>query len=29
VAMERGVRKEDHQLQWLAQVKAPLLLVLL
>jgi len=29
VALERGVRKEDHQLQWLAQVKAPLLLVLL
>jgi hypothetical protein len=29
VALERGVRKEDHQVQWLAQVKAPLLLVLL
>ncbi len=29
VALERGVRKEDAQLQWLAQVKAPLLLVLL
>ena len=29
VALERGVRKEDHQLQWLVQVKAPLLLVLL
>lgn len=29
VALERGIRKEDHQLQWLAQIKAPLLLVLL
>jgi hypothetical protein len=29
VALERGVRKEDHQLQWLAQLKAPLMLVLL
>ena len=29
VALERAVRKEDHQLQWLAQVNAPLLLVLL
>jgi|UniRef100_A0A7V6A274 hypothetical protein len=29
VALERGVRKEDHQVQWLAQVNAPLLLVLL
>jgi hypothetical protein len=28
VALERGVRKEDHLLQWLAQVNAPLLLVL-
>jgi hypothetical protein len=29
VALERGVRKEDHQVQWMAQVKAPLMLVLL
>jgi hypothetical protein len=28
VALEKGVRKEDPGLQWLAQVKAPLMLVL-